>query len=48
MAETTPIAGPRGFEAVSLSIAGREQPRERRASPSRKLSAESLSIAGGR
>lgn len=48
MAETTPTAGPRGFGAVSLFIAGRGQRRERRASPSRKLSAESLSIAGGR
>lgn len=43
-----PTAGARKFEGASLSIAGREQPRERRASPSRKLSAESLSIAGGR
>ena len=48
MPETTPTAGPRKLSAESLSIAGREQPRERRASPLRKLSAESLSMAGDR
>lgn len=48
MAETTPTAGPRKLSTEPLSIAGHEQPRERRASPLRKLSAESLSMAGDR